>query len=681
MLNRLILAPAVLVLLVCLCLWPQQLPREQWGAPLVTVSHVGGKWVIAGKKNRVLLEESNLALTVEAGPAIWKMVPSSDDDMLVKSRGQEFSLRLAAAGKSEITPYDTGYKTGVKIVLRDFRHKSPRTKGLPLDLTLFLTVALEGRNEELVFEAAANERETWVRELNWPKELDARDVDYTVLSNRKGTLLPRNWAKAYNPVRDERWASDTSVVQSNVVECWSMAWWGFQKGQSAMMVLVETPDDAGYKFEHPAGGPTLIGPRWRATLGRLGYPRTVRMSFFPRGNYVALCKRYRRYVMDTGHFVSLRDKMAREPLVKELIGTPHTRLHVLTNFKQDSDRYDAKNPANNYRLTTFDQRAEELRRLKARGIERLYVCLAGWPYLGYDRQHPDILPPAPAAGGWEGLKRLAETARELNYLFVLHDQFRDYYVDAPSYQEQFAVHEEDAARPSLAFPGTRFGQWKTGAIPFMKHWDGGQQTFLNGRFMLGHLVKNYELLFERGIKPQGSYLDVFGYVPPDEDFNPQHPVTRTDCLKFRAACFRWARSNLGLVGTEAAADWVIPYVDFGSSNPGAGRAIPVPLYELVYHDAIVSPFDSRRPEEALRALLYGGVPSLPAASVGDEKMLASVRQVAALHQRIALLEMTNHEFLDGNHRKERTTFADGTTVTVDWDAGLAKIDPPLKDAR
>ncbi len=135
------------------------------------------------------------------------------------------------------------------------------------------------------------------------------------------------------------------------------------------------------------------------------------------------------------------------------------------------------------------------------------------------------------------------------------------------------------------------------------------------------------------------------------------------------------------MGTEAAADWVIPYVDFGSSNPGAGRAIPVPLYELVYHDAIVSPFDSRRPEEALRALLYGGVPSLPAASVGDEKMLASVRQVAALHQRIALLEMTNHEFLDGNHRKERTTFADGTTVTVDWDAGLAKIDPPLKDAR
>jgi len=37
--------------------------------------------------------------------------------------------------------------------------------------------------------------------------------------------------------------------------------------------------------------------------------------------------------------------------------------------------------------------------------------------------------------------------------------------------------------------------------------------------------------------------------------------------------------------------------------------------------------------------------------------------------------MTNHEFLDANYRKERTTFADGTTVTVDWDTQTAAISP------
>jgi hypothetical protein len=49
--------------------------------------------------------------------------------------------------------------------------------------------------------------------------------------------------------------------------------------------------------------------------------------------------------------------------------------------------------------------------------------------------------------------------------------------------------------------------------------------------------------------------------------------------------------------------------------------------------------------------------------------------MARLHARVALLEMTRHEFLDDTHRRERTTFADGTTVTVDWDAGTYTIKP------
>jgi hypothetical protein len=64
-----------------------------------------------------------------------------------------------------------------------------------------------------------------------------------------------------------------------------------------------------------------------------------------------------------------------------------------------------------------------------------------------------------------------------------------------------------------------------------------------------------------------------------------------------------------------------------------------------------------------------------------EKNLALIRQMAALHERLALMEMTKHEFLDKNYRKERTTFADGTTVTVDWDASTFEISPELKPSR
>lgn len=655
----------------------QPLPREQWGAPSVTVSHSGGKWIIAGRSQTVTIGESDLTLEVRAGPAVWKMVPSGPDDVLVKSRGELFSLRLASAGKVTIAPYDTGYKTGVKIALGQFRSNGLLYRGVELDLTLYLTVCLEGKAEDLVFDVAANEHEARVRRLDWPTALDARDIDLTALSNGRGVLLPRNWPKPYHPIRATRpdgtiQPTDSSEVQSNVIESWSMSWWGFQKGKSAMMVIVETPDDAAYQFEHPPGGPTVIGPRWRPTLGRLGHPCTARMCFFPEGNYVTMAKRYRRHALDTGLFVSLETKIARKPIVKELIGTPIIRSGILTNYKPGSFRYDKDHPEKNHRLTTFDERARQFRQFKQQGLGRLSVVLTGWPRMGYDRQHPDELPPAPEAGGWEGMQRLADACRELGYLFSLHDQYRDYYVDAPSYDPQFAIHEEDTVTAAQAFPGTRFGQWKEGYIPFMDHWDGGKQTFLNGRFMLGHLVKNYQGLFDHGIRPQGIYLDVYGYVPPDEDFNPEHPSTRTDGLRNRADCYNWSRNNLGFVGTEAAADWTIPYADF-SSPLSSNKGIPAPLFNLVYHDAIITPY---QPGD-LRGLLNGGVSQIRDFAPED---LALIRRMSALHERVALQEMTNHEFLDKNYRKERTTFADGTTVTVDWDAKTVEIRPELKPA-
>ena len=445
-----------------------------------------------------------------------------------------------------------------------------------------------------------------------------------------------------------------------------------------MMIIVETPDDAAYQFSHPAGGPTVIGPRWLASLGRFGYPRSARISFFSEANYVDMAKRYRRYVMDTGLFVSLAEKIARTPGVKDLIGVPQTRLSILRNMSPDSDRYDTKDPSKNYSLTTFDERASQLRELKARGFDRVLVLISGWPHLGYDRQHPDSLPPPEKAGGWEGMKRLVDTARGLGYPYMLHDQYRDYYLDAPSYDAQFAVREEDARVPAQAFPGSRFGDSKDGDIPMMRHWDGGRQAYLNNRFWLGHLLKNYQLFFDYGIKPQGIYLDVIGYVPPDEDFNPEHPTTRSQAMAGRAATMNWSRHNLGIVMTEAGADWVIPYVDVINQSGGGSKAILVPLYNLVYHDAVIVSYGARDQQSLLRGLLNGGVPELPITAT-DEKTISLMRQMMTLHQRVGLLEMTRHDFLDKNYRKERTTFADGTTVTVDWDTNTFAVSPALSD--
>jgi hypothetical protein len=631
------------------------LKPADWGAPPVDVSHDGHTWVIAGHKQRVTLNESDLSTTIQAGGVTWKMVPSGPRDLLVRAKGEEAWLRLADAGSIKIVPYRAGFKSGVKITLGDFRAPpsaipSARAAGpLPLDARLVLTMALEGGDEDLTFEIVAIEGGTTVRELNWPTAMDGREIDAALLSNDDGVLLPRDWPKAYHPIK--RAKEDTSIIQSHLIESWSMSWWGFEKWPAAMIVIVETPDDAAYTFSHPPGGPTAIGPSWRAQLGRFAYLRSLRMAFLPKGNYVDLAKLYRRYVMDTGLFVSLKEKIARSPVVQDLIGAPMVGTRVLRNVKPGGPRYDTKNPSRNYSVTTFAENVHRLQKLKAAGFDRLNVSISGWPNQGYDRQHPDGLPPNKEGGGWEGMKAFFDACGTLHFTCWLHDQYRDYYPDAPSYSADFAVREEDATGPPTHFPGTRFHphDWKEGNIPMMNYWDGGTQAYLNNRYMLGHLQKNYRLMAEHGIHPRGSYNDVFGYIPPDEDFNPEHPSTRTDSMRYRADVLNWVRQHLGVVGTEDGSDWIMPYADYVTSrdnrNPNSGNddtaanAIEVPLYELVYHDAIVTTYSPSKP----RGFLHASAPSM--SSQPQPADLAAIRRMAALHARVGLQEMVNHEFL------------------------------------
>jgi hypothetical protein len=272
------------------------------------------------------------------------------------------------------------------------------------------------------------------------------------------------------------------------------------------------------------------------------------------------------------------------------------------------------------------------------------------------------------------MKRLIDTCHDIGYLVSLHDQYRDYYTDAQSFDTQFAIHEEDDRNPSPAFPGSRFGQTKEGVIPYMNNWDGGKMSYLNNRLMPGHLKKNYQALFDHGIRPDGIYLDVFGYVPPDEDFNPEHPTTRTDAIAARAECYTWSRANIGFIGTEAGCDWTVPYVDL-SSPLKSNKAIAVPLFNLVYHDAIITPY---APND-LHGFLNGGLPQMFNPEEVSPADLKTIERMAALHKRLATAGMTKHEFLSNDFKRERTTFSDGTTVTVDWTNSQVEIVPELRE--
>jgi hypothetical protein len=73
-----------------------------------------------------------------------------------------------------------------------------------------------------------------------------------------------------------------------------------------------------------------------------------------------------------------------------------------------------------------------------------------------------------------------------------------------------------------------------------------------------------------------------------------------------------------------------------------------------------------------------GVPQLGLAALSGPdgaRTAELMRRMSALHERVALLELVRHEFLDREYKVERSTFADGTTVTVDWNTQSVTVTP------
>jgi hypothetical protein len=624
----------------------------------IAVQTNGAMAEVVGAKHRLELNLTDLAFRVKTPAHAWQTRDSIKGDLQVRHGTNSTALRLADAGRKQLTTYENGFQKGLKLELGEFRADTNA-----LDLTLQLFLCFEGPAEDLVATLIASDGLDRLQRCDWPAPLAPESFDATVVPYMQGMLLPKSW-----PEKTRLY--DTVCFGRGLYQ----PWWGQQHTDGALLVVLETPDDAGCQFDHPAGGPTTIGPRWTHSLGRFAYPRRARFCFFDQGNYVDLAKRYRRQAVANSRFVSLREKIARNPAVGRLIGAPVVHTSILYHIQPESSYYHKDDPAQNHQLVTFAARARDLQTLGAKGITNAYVHLDGWGLRGYDNLHPDVLPPCPDAGGWDGMRQFAEVCDQLGFPFAIHDQYRDYYLDARSYQDRHTLLEESGRRPSGST------------------WYGGKQSVLCPSLAPGHVRKNHSAILDHGVKLRGAYLDVFSVVPPEECYSPEHPVTRTDCLRYRADCLNSVRAWGGIVSSEEPSDWSVPFLDLVhhgpfalNPNPGKGPAmgIPVPLFSLVYHDALLLPWSLGRgewgiPEKDrgyLHALANGGMPYLELNPSPED--LDRVRTLCALHRRVALLEMTRHEFLDPSWRRQQTTFADGTRVTIDLDKDQFEITPTL----
>lgn len=609
-----------------------------------------------------------LKLRIDTGTASWESAevqPYMVHDTLGK-------LSFSSAKSKEESQIDTGFGKGIQMRLANFPHSS---------IALTLTALIEESSQQITLSISADTEDEHITELFWPAPFAFSNHSnrwYTLLPIQQGLLIPNTWKTEVNKL-----PFDGQLCTSSAY----MPWLAQIKDGHGYLAIALTPWDGGYQIDHPADETyTHVSFRWLSSLAQLRYTRSVRYTFLDQADYVKICKLYQDYAKETGCYTTLREKELRNPLVSELAGCAVVHKGIKTYVRSDSDFYDPQAPEKNNSLTTFEERRNEILQYQAKGVKKLYLHLDGWAQPGYDNAHPDYFPVCEEAGGSKGLLALFDTITKAGYLLGLHDQYRDYYHHASSYHEDMAVHRSDHAMPSH------------------QHWAGGMQSYLCSSLAPSFVKRNFQYLFDAGIHPQASYLDVFTCNEPDECDHPWHRVTRKESLAYRTQCFSWLESKGILTSSEEANEWALRHLVFAHYGPYESMmhapdtptlGIDVPLFNLVYHACMMLPWPMERikghDDQMLLALLNGGLPYLEKdgaypntdgvfaetyEQLSLEEKICRSKIVQELHEQVAFCDMTAHEFLDDTYQLQRTTFSDGTIVTIDLNKQTYSIKKP-----
>ena len=625
-------------------------------------------------------DKENLRYSILTGKTTWETDEFFSPFFRVQSCDKPIYFKDAEVQKHELVK--SGVGEGIRSSYRDFvlskssGCESGKEETLSFAFETF--VWIEYSTKQVYFEwiPFTEAPENAIEQVFFPGPFSfqkERNDWYTILPKEQGILIPNTW--------DVSFKQDGFNGRFGTASAYLPVFGQVKEGEGYLAESL-TPWNMGYEAVHEAGtNKTAVQFRIEPSLGLMEYRRIMRYIFFSGCDYNSILKCYRELAREEGKLKTLKEKEVSTPSIKKLIGASFVHKGIKTCVQPDSEFFDQDAPDKNNRLVPFRKRAEEMRAFKADGVEKIYLHLDGWGDAGYDNKHPDVGPACVEAGGWEGMRELSKTMEELGYLFGIHDQYRDFYKKAESYDDDLACKSAD------------------GSIYTHARWAGGPQAYLCTSQAQYYVRRNFERLLGEGVHLDAAYLDVFTCNEGDECANPRHKMRRRDSYEYRNACFRYLLSKNILPSSEEVNDWAVPWLvfchyapyDFMLREPGSPKyGIPIPMFNLVYHDCLIIPWMMEKlPEEdyMLYALLNGGAPYLvrdPAymgidgAFTPEEEMpwkthLERVREVSDFHEKVGEAELVRHEILDEKGYRQRSSFANGYTVEVDFKEGRYQI--------
>lgn len=537
------------------------------------------------------------------------------------------------------------------------------------DFRFTVKMGLEG--ETLSMTISADEKEM-MDELAYPAPFRTVDRNQCLLlTDGSGMMLPA-------------WDSDYDFGEGMSYFCGGglcMPWMGMLDGnrEAGYMAVLDTPFDARLQpFRQKDDALVCFRTVWMSSLEKFSYDRKVIFHFFDKGGYVAQCKKYREYAWERNGVKTLKQKQEQFPALEKMLGAPHV-------YVWDSGR-----------------EVSLARRMKEKGIERAMILWDAnhrpYPVTGYDDSLKTL---GYATGGYELFTDLHKSDTVVHDRYPFDGPLRHKHCVYPGKYHQLAARKKDGS--------TYSNQFGTYACPAAM----GQE--IRDKMDRKKVEYAHETVF----------LDVYQANGLYECYSHEHPVTRKGYADAIMENLRLLEEEYGwFLGGEWGADYAIsrsvyahgmmtlqwpwwgseieesgtiyyygnwrnnsrPSIQIGSRTAGPtyykyciNESLRVPLFELVYHDAVLTSWrwedgNHHYPElwwkKDLYNILYGTAPlwsiDRDRWEAFEKTFVESYGKVCPWLSRIAYDELVNHEFITSDGRIQRSDFSSGASVVVNF---------------
>jgi hypothetical protein len=484
----------------------------------------------------------------------------------------------------------------------------------------------------------------------FPGRLESEKSESWVVPLNEGLLIPSD---------DTYFSTWPLALYSGHGLC--MPFIGLTDMKSGIVVIAETPFDAIASYYQPANNETsswLIS--WQPSFGKWSYERKLSISIVRGTGYVGIAKEYRDYAKTKGLVVTLSQKEKLVPETKKLIGA------VDLWFWADAPNW----------VTNEAASRKFAMQLNDKGITNVLWSSAD-------------------------SKTNIEYFNSLGFLAGRYDCYQDVYSpDTPlDWVNKNGWPDDLVLLPTLA-------------------WMPGWVSRENGKEYTGGVIcSERSLAWMKKTIPddlaghpyKARFIDTTTASPLRECYNPRHPLTRADDMKYKSKMLDYVSNTLELVtGSETGMDWAVPYLHYfeGMMSLGpyrvtdagydliknvkpddsfmrfqVGTFYRIPLFELVYHDCVVSYWywgdsSNRIPdvwkERDLFNVLYGTPPlwivdpHIWAAHA--DRFIESYKDARSTATRSGGSEMVSHQFVSPDRSVQFSEFANHVKVWVNFSA-------------